>query len=111
MPGPLQRKIVWADGKRLSIEQSTDRIHARYPGVPRHLIETTPNANSRNSTGSSGPGSTTMGASHEPQETSRELGTLETGKMTDEYLNRHEEVAPGSSGAVDHRPGWGQSRP
>jgi hypothetical protein len=34
-----QRKIVWADGKRLSIEQSTDRIHARHPGVPRHLIE------------------------------------------------------------------------
>ena len=22
-----QRKIVWADGKRLSIEHSTDRIH------------------------------------------------------------------------------------
>jgi hypothetical protein len=35
-----QRKIVWADGKRLSIEQSTDRIHAGHPGVPRHLIET-----------------------------------------------------------------------
>jgi hypothetical protein len=35
-----QRKIVWADGKRLSIEQSTDRIHAGHPGVPRRLIET-----------------------------------------------------------------------
>jgi hypothetical protein len=35
-----QRKIVWADGKRLSIEHSTDRIHAGHPGVPRHLIET-----------------------------------------------------------------------
>jgi hypothetical protein len=35
-----QRKIVWADGKRLSIEQSTDRIHTGHPGVPRHLIET-----------------------------------------------------------------------
>jgi hypothetical protein len=35
-----QRKIVWADGKRLSIEQSTDRIHRGHPGVPRHLIET-----------------------------------------------------------------------
>jgi hypothetical protein len=34
-----QRKLVWADGKRLSIEQSTDRIHAGHPGVPRHLIE------------------------------------------------------------------------
>jgi hypothetical protein len=35
-----QRKIVWADGKRLSIEQSTDRIHAGHPGVRGHLIET-----------------------------------------------------------------------
>ena len=29
-----QRKIVWADGKRLSIKQSVERIHAEYPGVP-----------------------------------------------------------------------------
>ena len=35
-----QRKIVWADGKRLSIEHSTDRIHTEHPDVPRHLIET-----------------------------------------------------------------------
>ena len=35
-----QRKIIWADGKRLPIEQSTDRIHAAHPDVPRHLIET-----------------------------------------------------------------------
>src|SRR5271167_4332723 len=35
-----QRKIVWADGKRLSIEQSVARIHAGHPGVPRRLIET-----------------------------------------------------------------------
>ena len=35
-----QRKIVWADGKRLSIEQSAERIHAGHPGVPRDLIET-----------------------------------------------------------------------
>ena len=34
------RKIVWADGKRLSIEQSAERIHAGHPGVPRDLIET-----------------------------------------------------------------------
>jgi len=27
------RKIVWADGKRLSIEQSVERIHAKHPGV------------------------------------------------------------------------------
>ena len=37
-----QRQIVWADGKRLSIEHSTDRIHTEHPDVPRHLIETPP---------------------------------------------------------------------
>ncbi len=35
-----QRKIVWADGARLSIEQSAERIHAGHLGVPRDLIET-----------------------------------------------------------------------
>ena len=35
-----QRKIVWADGKRLSIEPSAERIHAGHPGVARDLIET-----------------------------------------------------------------------
>ena len=35
-----QRKIVWADGKRLSIEQSAERIHAGHPDMPRELIET-----------------------------------------------------------------------
>jgi hypothetical protein len=35
-----QRKIVWSDGKRLSIEQSTKRIHAEHPDVARDLIET-----------------------------------------------------------------------
>ena len=35
-----QRKIVWADGKRLSIEQSAERIHAEHPGVACELIET-----------------------------------------------------------------------
>ena len=34
-----QRKIVWADGKRLSIEPSAERIHAEHPGVARDLIE------------------------------------------------------------------------
>jgi hypothetical protein len=33
-----QRKIVWADGKRLSIEQSAERIHAEHPGVPHDVI-------------------------------------------------------------------------
>jgi predicted deacylase len=33
------RKIVWADGKRLSIEQSVERIHAKHPGVPRYLTK------------------------------------------------------------------------
>jgi hypothetical protein len=85
-----RRKIVWADGKRLSIEQSAERIHGGHPGVPRDLIEThvlgwleavrrhpTPSASSRNSTGSSNRGSTTMSARHGPPESSRELGTLE----------------------------------
>jgi hypothetical protein len=35
-----QRKIVRADGKRLSIEPSAERIHAEHPGVPGDLIET-----------------------------------------------------------------------
>jgi hypothetical protein len=35
-----QRKIVWADGKRLSIEQSAERIHAGHPGVACDVIET-----------------------------------------------------------------------
>jgi len=35
-----QRTIVWADGTRLSIEQSAERIHAEHPGVARDLIET-----------------------------------------------------------------------
>ena len=35
-----QRKIVWADGKQLSIEQSAERIHAEHPGVSRDVIET-----------------------------------------------------------------------
>ena len=37
---PRRRKIVWDDGKRLSIEQSAERIHAGHPDVPRDLIET-----------------------------------------------------------------------
>jgi len=37
---PRGRKIVWADGKRLSIEQSAERIHAEHPDVPRDLLET-----------------------------------------------------------------------
>ena len=35
-----QRKIVWADGTRLSIEKSVARIHAGHPGVACELIET-----------------------------------------------------------------------
>jgi len=35
-----RRKIVWEDGKRLSIEQCADRIHAAHPDVPRESIET-----------------------------------------------------------------------
>jgi hypothetical protein len=36
---PGQRKIVWADGQRLSIEQSAERVHASYPDMPLDLIE------------------------------------------------------------------------
>ena len=34
-----RRKIIWADGERLSIEQSAERIHAEHPDRPRELIE------------------------------------------------------------------------
>ena len=36
---PRGRKIVWGDGKRLSIEQSAERIHAEHQNVPSNLIE------------------------------------------------------------------------
>jgi hypothetical protein len=34
-----RRKIVWTDGKQLSIEQSAERIQAEHPDMPRDLIE------------------------------------------------------------------------
>lgn len=34
-----RRKIIWADGERLSIGQSAERIHAEHPDRPRGLIE------------------------------------------------------------------------
>ena len=85
-----QRKIVWADGKRLSIEQSAERIHAGHPDVACDVIEThvlgwlescTPEAYSERQLEQldrpSNRGSTTMSARHGPSESSRELGTLE----------------------------------
>jgi hypothetical protein len=36
---PRRRKIIWADGKRLSIEQSVERIHAGCPVTPVDQIE------------------------------------------------------------------------
>lgn len=33
-------KIVWPDGKRLSIEESAARLHAEHPEISRDLIET-----------------------------------------------------------------------
>ena len=85
-----QRKIVWADGKRLSIRQSAARIHVEHPDVPRDQIEIhvlgwlescAPEAcserHSRNSTASSNHGSTIMSARHELSGGRRELGTLE----------------------------------
>jgi hypothetical protein len=35
-----RRKIVWPDGRRLSIEESAERLHAEHPDMPRELIET-----------------------------------------------------------------------
>jgi hypothetical protein len=34
------RKIIWEDGKRLSITESVQRIHAACPDFPLELIET-----------------------------------------------------------------------
>ena len=34
------RTFIWDDGKRLSIDQSVQRIHADYPQLPLDLIET-----------------------------------------------------------------------
>ena len=34
------RKIIWGDGKRLSITESVQRIHAACPDFPLDLIET-----------------------------------------------------------------------
>ena len=33
------RKLIWADGKRLSIDASVQRIHRDYPELPLDLIE------------------------------------------------------------------------
>ncbi|MBA2678928.1 MAG: hypothetical protein H0U76_11115 [Ktedonobacteraceae bacterium] len=33
------RKLIWADGSRLSIDKSVQRIHADYPELPAGLIE------------------------------------------------------------------------
>ena len=33
------RKLIWEDGKRLSIDESVQRIHAHYPEFPLDLIE------------------------------------------------------------------------
>ena len=34
------RTFIWDDGKRLSIDESVQRIHADYPQLPLDLIET-----------------------------------------------------------------------
>ena len=34
-----KRKIIWQDGKRLSITQSVKRIHADFPDLPLDLID------------------------------------------------------------------------
>jgi len=34
-----ERKLIWEDGRRLSIDESVQRIHAQYPHYPVDLIE------------------------------------------------------------------------
>ena len=34
-----KRKLIWPDGKRLSITESVQRLHADYPDFPFELIE------------------------------------------------------------------------
>ena len=34
------RKLIWEDGRRLSIDESVQRIHSDYPELPVELIET-----------------------------------------------------------------------
>ena len=34
-----RRKIIWGDGKKLSITESVQRIHADYPNFPLEMIE------------------------------------------------------------------------
>ena len=34
-----RRKIIWGDGKKLSITASVQRIHADYPNFPLEMIE------------------------------------------------------------------------
>ena len=86
-----RRKIVWDDGKRLSIEQSVERIHAAHPDVPRDQIEShlcgwlescAPNSYSERQLEeldrtSPGRGSRTTSASQRPLASSRELRTLQ----------------------------------
>ncbi len=96
-----QRKIVWADGKRLSIEQSAERIHAGHPDVACDVIETsvlgwlescTAGSLLRAPTRGTRPAHRTvarrhMSARHGPPESNRELGTLE--ELKEERKRRH----------------------
>ena len=36
----IDRKLVWSDGQRLSIDASVQRIHHEYPQLPIELIDT-----------------------------------------------------------------------
>jgi len=35
---PINRKLIWDDGKPLSVDESVERIAASYPDVPTELI-------------------------------------------------------------------------
>ena len=82
---PRQRKIVWDDGQRLSIQQSAERIHAGHTDIPLDQIEIhvvgwlescAPESCSERQleelTGSSGRGSTTMSVRHGLPKNSRD---------------------------------------
>jgi hypothetical protein len=36
----VNRRLIWEDGKRLSIDESVQRIHHDYPDFPVEMIET-----------------------------------------------------------------------
>ena len=89
----------WASGRGVRCDRNSRAGLAGklYAGRP------TPSANSRNSTGSSNRGSTTMSARHGPPESSRELGTLEgymRGVLRSVASNANTQMSPCTASAA-----------